>query len=390
VYSVLVQSVLWFASWVFTAPVAEGLRKKDVVTFSIEHASIANIFILGRVGCPCIINVDKVNSSRFGTPTMRIAMFVFLLPLLGGCATSEPSNPAYYQIDPGNLPPTNITLNVPNLTPCTDNPDHSLHMNSRQPVHVLVHGCFGSSGQFRGLSQVLAFHGQQTVCFTYDDRAKLTHSATELRRAVDLLAEQSLAPQITLIGHSQGALIARKSLTIPSVGPPSQIDLRLVTISGPFGGIAVAKTCGRTLLFPLTLGLLPLSCYALTGAKWADITYSSHFIREPGTLVPQVTRFLKIDTDERGTCRRKEGGRCMEEDEVFSLDEQRNSTVETDRRAKRVEVRAGHVEIVGDKRVAPTKLISILQEQGAILPTAPDRLSAFNQLLARIYPDDGT
>jgi hypothetical protein len=53
-----------------------------------------------------------------------------------------------------------------------------------------------------------------------------------------------------------------------------------------------------------------------------------------------------------------------------------------------VQVRAGHVEIVGDKRAAPTKLIAILQEEGAIPPTAPERLSAFNQLLARIYQDD--
>jgi alpha-beta hydrolase superfamily lysophospholipase len=290
---------------------------------------------------------------------------------------------------PGNLPSPDIVLKIPGLTPCTDNPDHSLHLASSQPVHVLVHGCFGSSGQFRGLSQVLAFHGQQTVCFTYDDRARLTRSAAKLRQAIDLLAEKTHTQQITVIGHSQGALIARKSLTDLHLGAPGRrTDLRLVTISGPFDGMAVAQTCGRTWLYPVTLGLLPLSCYAVTGAKWADITYSSHFIREPGTLVPEVSKFLKIDTDERGTCRREEGGRCVVQDEVFSLAEQRNATVEADRRARRVEVRAGHVEIVGDKRVAPIKLITILQEQGAILPTSPERLSAFNQLLARIYGDE--
>ncbi len=320
---------------------------------------------------------------------MRIAMTIFLLVLLGGCAISEPANPAYYDIEPGNLPPTNIVLKIPGLTPCTDNPNHSLPLNLGQPVHVLVHGCFGSSGQFRGLAQVLAFHGQQTVCFTYDDRAKLTRSATELRRATDLLAEQTRAPQITIIGHSQGALIAHKSLTDLPVRPPGhRADLRLVTISGPFNGMAVAQTCGRTWLYPLTLGLLPLSCYAVTGAKWTDITYSSHFIHEPGTLIAQVSKFLKIDTDERGTCRREQGGHCVQEDEVFSLAEQRNPIVETDRRTQRVQVRAGHVEIVGDKRVAPTKLIAILQEQGAIHATAPERLSAFNRLLARVYQHD--
>lgn len=322
-------------------------------------------------------------------PTVRIAITVFSVLLLGGCATNEPANTAFYQIEPGSLPATDITLNIPGLMPCTDSPDHSLHLKLSQPVDVLVHGCFGSSGQFRGLAQVLAFHGQQTVCFTYDDRAGLTHSATQLRRAIDLLVAQARAPQITVIGHSQGALLAHKSLTALSLEPANRgVDLRLVTISGPFSGIAAAQTCGKTWLYPLTLGLLPLGCYAGTGAKWADITYSSSFIREPGALIPQVSKFLKIDTDERGTCRREAGGRCVEKDEIFSLAEQRNSTVETDSRERRVEVRAGHVEIVGDKRAAPTKLIAILQQEGTIPPTEPERLSAFNQLLVRIYQGD--
>lgn len=318
-----------------------------------------------------------------------IATCISLLALLGGCATREPLNPAYYQIEPGNLPATDITLNIPGLGPCTDNPDRSLHLDTRQPVSVLVHGCFGSSGQFRGLAQVLAFQGQQTACFTYDDRAELTQSATELRRAVDQLSEQTRVPRITVIGHSMGALIARKSLTELPLPPPGRAaDLRLVTISGPFDGIASAQTCGRTWLYPLTLGLLPASCYVVTGAKWTDITDSSRFIREPGVLIQQVGDYLKIDTDERGTCRREEGGRCVEDDNVFSLTEQHNPLVETDARARRVEVRAGHVEIVGDKRVAPVKLIAILQQQEVIRPTAPDRQSAFNQMLARIYQDD--
>ena len=320
----------------------------------------------------------------------RISTLIPVFILLGGCATREPLNPAYFEIDPGQLTQANLTLNIPGLGPCTDNPDRSLHLDASQPVNVLVHGCFGSSGQFRGLAQVLAFHGQQSACFTYDDRADLTSSATELRHAVDQLAEQSHVPQITVIGHSQGALIARKSLTdLPHTLPPAyQTDLRLVTISGPFDGIMAAKTCGRTWLYPFTLGLLPASCYLATGAKWADITDTSRFIREPGALAPQVSHYLKIDTDERDSCRRTEGGRCVESDFIFAMAEQRNPLVETGSRSQRVEVRAGHVEIVGDKRVAPTKLIRILQQQGVLRPTTADRLSAFNTLLARVYQDD--
>ena len=211
------------------------------------------------------------------------ATLATVLALLGGCATWEALDPAYFEIEAGRLPTADVTLSIPGLGPCTDNPDRRLRLNASQPVNVLVHGCFGSSGQFRGLAQVLAFHGQQTACFTYDDRAELTHSAVDLRKVVNQLAAQTQSPQITLIGHSQGALVARKSLTqlaltlpLPSslVSPPrpstkspllqmdkvdqadqadqagragraGQVDVRLVTISGPFAGIAAAQTCGR-------------------------------------------------------------------------------------------------------------------------------------------------
>jgi pimeloyl-ACP methyl ester carboxylesterase len=308
-----------------------------------------------------------------------------LLGPLGGCASNEPMNTV--DLEQGRLPAPDITLQIPGLGPCTDSADRSLRIDSTQPVHILVHGCFGSSGQFRGLAQVLAFHGQQTACFTYDDRARLATAADQLTQAVQQLAAQSRVPQITVIGHSQGALIARKAMTASSGGalPERPVDLRLVTVSGPFSGIDSARTCGKTWLYPLTLGMLPLSCYVATGAKWADITYSSRFIREPGSLAPQVASHLKIDTDERDTCRREENGRCVEGDDIFSLAEQRHPIVEADGRTRRIEVNAGHVEIVGDKQVAPKKLLAILQAQGVLRPTPAASLPAFGLLLARVY-----
>jgi len=317
---------------------------------------------------------------------MKRAIFSLLLTgLLAGCATPEVMVPG--DLQPGRLPPPNTELRIAGLGPCTDSPDRTLRFDASQPLHVLVHGCFGSSGQFRALAQVLAFHGQQAACFTYDDRAKLTDSATELRQALKQLADGSRVPQLTVIGHSQGALIARKSLTASLAAPLPEraVDLRLVTVSGPFAGIESARTCGKVWLYPVSLGLLPLSCYAVTGPKWTDITYSSRFIREPGALAPQIGHYLKIDTDERNTCRREEAGRCVESDDIFSLDEQRNPAVETDARMKRVQVHAGHVEIVGDKRVAPTKLIEVLQAEGVLRATSPAQASAFNRLLARLY-----
>ena len=319
----------------------------------------------------------------------RSAIFLSALLVLGGCATRDRPDPAFYHMEQGKLLPADVALNIPGLGPCTDNPDRTLHLNSNQPVNVLAHGCFGSSGQFRGLAQVLAFQEQQTACFSYDDRDALTKSATILRNAVHQLAEQTNTPQITVIGHSQGALVARKSLTeLPVAAPKRQAALRLVTISGPFDGIASAATCGKKWLSWVSVGLLPVSCYIVTGAKWMDITYSSDFIRTPGVLIPEVANHLKIDTDESNTCRREQNGRCLESDDVFSLNEQRNALVENDDRTRRVEVRSGHVEIVGDKRVAPTKLIDTLQAQCILRPTAADRASAFRQMLARVYQDE--
>lgn len=316
---------------------------------------------------------------------MRFLIAFAISLLLAGCATQQVLFPA--DLEAGQLPVADVKLEIPGLGPCTDSPDRSLRINSREPITVLVHGCFGSSGEFRALAQVMAFHGQQAACFTYDDRAKLDQSASELRQALTQLSQQTSNTDFTLVGHSQGALISRKSVTealpTPLLGKPAA--LRLVTISGPFAGIQSAHICGKDWLFPLTLGLLPLSCHIATGPKWADITYSSTFIREPSTLSSTVARHLKINTDERESCRRFEGGRCVEDDDIFSLAEQQNPLVEADARVQQVTVKAGHVEIIGDKQVAPTKLINVLQEQNIIHHTAPKQVSAFQALLARLY-----
>jgi hypothetical protein len=74
----------------------------------------------------------------------------------------------------------------------------------------------------------------------------------------------------------------------PSLPTTEAVDWRLVTISGPFSGIAAASTCGKSWPYPLTLGLLPLSCNIFTGPTWKDITFSSDFITDPGQLLAGV------------------------------------------------------------------------------------------------------
>ena len=319
----------------------------------------------------------------------KFVLISILLVNVTGCAAIS-KDPALLTFDQSKLPPADISLSIPGLGPCTDNPDRTLHLNSQQPVTVLVHGCRGSTGNFRALAEVMAFHGQQTACFTYNDRASLMVSSAQLAASLDTLTGQTSNKEVTVIGHSQGALIARKALVAERPQPMRSSDakLRLVTISGPFSGIASAQQCGKPtpLMMALTLGLVQPLCKIVSGDKWFEITSASDFIRQPGELLRLVQTHLKIDTDERGTCRRfNEAGVCTESDYVFSLDEQIHAPIDKTAGLKKVEVKAGHVEIVGDQRVAPRKLIAVLQQNGILNRTEEKRSAAFSRLLTRLY-----
>lgn len=227
-----------------------------------------------------------------------------LLALAGGAAP-DAADPAYVAIDQSRLAPANISLAIPGLGPCTDNPDRRLRLASGQPLTVLVHGGSASAGRLRALAQVLAFHGQPTACFSYNDRDCLTVSADQLRAVLGRLAHSMENRHFAVIGHSQGALIARKAMAGDAIHAGG-VRLRLVAVSGPFGGIAAAKICGDRVLRALSFGLVGPICQIVTGAKWSDITDSSPFIVAPGRLGAQVQDHLKVVTNERGSCRRME------------------------------------------------------------------------------------
>ena len=309
------------------------------------------------------------------------------LGLMTGCVTPAPPEPALLTIDGSRLPPANISVSIPGLSQCTDAGDHTLTLNAQQPVIVLVHGCFSSAGRYRGMAQVLAFHGQQTACFNYNDRDSLLVSADQLNSALDQLVKRMENKHITVIGHSQGALITRNAMSISKSDAiePKEAQLRLVTVSGPFCGIAAARHCGSALWKTLSLGLVAPICQIVTGDKWSEITSTSPFILKPGPLDPRVTDFLKIETNENGSCRRMNNGNCVESDAIFSLAEQRNPAVDRDPLVHIVEVKAGHVEIVGNNRIGPAKLIAILQQHAVIKPTKPEQKEKFGMLLTRLF-----
>ena len=317
-----------------------------------------------------------------------VILSLCLLPLLGACATPVPRDAEFARIDTSALPPADLQLNIPGLSSCTTSEDKTIQLNSREPVTIIVHGCFGSAGRFRALSQVYAFHGQQSVCFSYNDRDSLNKSADEFAEALQALAAEMDHPRFHIIAHSQGGLIARRGLAEGHHAGLAETPMaaELVTISSPFAGIAAANHCASPTARVVSLGLTVPICWVVSGGKWFDITWRSPFIKEPGELLAQVPRHLKIVTDERDTCRRyDQTGRCVKSDYVFSLDEQYFAAIDQEQRVENVQIHAGHAEIVGDHQLVPDKLIAELQRQGLMHPTPVQRQDALAALLARLY-----
>ncbi len=318
------------------------------------------------------------------------SMFFLLIVLiwLSGCTTPIPTDPEFSSIDSKYLPKSNLSVSIEGFTSCTTSSDPTIRLHSNEPVIVIVHGCYGSAARFRSLAQVFAFHGQQTVCFNYNDRDSLMKSSSELIMALNTLSDKMENPNLTVIGHSQGGLVARSALT---KGRQDQLSvdnssLQLVTISAPYAGIAAADHCASTTMRWLTLGLVVPICQLISGDKWYEITASSSYIQQPGTLHDRVTSHLKIVTDETGSCRKRdESGSCIEDDFVFSIKEQYFSRVDEAKGLDNIEIAAGHAEIVGDYKVAPTKLINLLQERGVMRKTQPGEKANLSELLAQIY-----
>lgn len=320
--------------------------------------------------------------------SVRHFVLFSMLVTLGACATPVPSDPKFAFIDDRNLPKPDFSTNIAGLSPCTNSNNTTLHLNANEPVTVIVHGCFGSAALFRSLAEVFAFHGQQTVCFNYNDRDSLTQSSAELIRAIENLSAKMRNKNMFVIGHSQGGLISRRAL-IKERDDHLEVkdkNINLVTISAPYAGIAAADHCGSTTFRWLTLGLVVPICKLISGDKWYEITAPSPFIQQPGTFIDQVSHHLKIVTDERETCRRfDEKGICLEDDFVFSLKEQYFSKVDNIKLVENMEIDAGHAEIVGDYQIVPEKLITILQNKRILNQTPTDRKAKLSLLLKRIY-----
>jgi pimeloyl-ACP methyl ester carboxylesterase len=262
-------------------------------------------------------------------------------------------------------------------------------LDPSRPLTVLVHGCNFSAGRFRTLARVFQAHGQQTICFNYDDRASLDVSSQQLRDAIETLSPAFHGATLTILGHSQGGLIARRALIQERKDRPLHaegVSFRLVTVSAPFSGIRASSDCGSLPLRILSFGLTAAICQIVTGSKWHEIYPKSDFIRAPGSLIEAASVHLQVVTDERGAClRRNAQGGCSRDDFVFSLDEQRSAAVERDRRTAVDQIHAGHSAVVGEDGAAPWQLIHVLQAQKILASTPPEQRESMARWINALF-----
>ena len=311
--------------------------------------------------------------------------------LLAACAHYEYEDSALPLKNAAFLPKADISVEIPSLSNCTHPEQTELNLDSGQPVIVIVHGCFSSAGRFRSLADVFAFHGQQAICFNYDDRASLVESSSQLITAITQLSDVMRHPDINVIGHSQGGLVARRAFIDerPDSFNVGHANISLTTISTPFGGIRSASHCGSRAYAWFSLGISRAVCKLVTGDKFREIPPGSDFIEYPGKLLPTLSEHLKISTDETDSCRAYNArGACTDDDFVFSVAEQTQEAIDDDVGLSSVLVKAGHVEIVGDSQSVPTKLIGVLQQHNILNATPKEKSEELVALLNRLYLAD--
>lgn len=291
--------------------------------------------------------------------SLKITMLLFLLAFsLFNCTSDKESRVENH---------LGISEPIENLDCCDNFGTDLLELAPGKEVVILVHGCKASSDHFSTLRDVFKLRGQQAICFSYDYRESIEDCSRELLRSINSLNQHLNPSQITVLGHSQGGLVARRALISNREDSyrieDADLEIKLVTISSPFNGIIASSHCGLNNLHILSGGITLLICQAAAGSTWSEINPYSDFINQPGILSDNVYEHIKINTDEQDTCRRvDDNGICLESDYVFSLEEQYSEAVDQDTRVINVEIKAGHAQVIGKPGAPPLDLMHVLEK----------------------------
>ena len=290
---------------------------------------------------------------------------VWVILFSGGCRSVPASPVRTGQGDPG--------VPVRGLVACGESEDARLQLDPARPLVVFVPSRGDPGTRYREIAWRFELQGEQVACFEYDERKSLEESSARLIRSLEGLESRLPPSRIVIVGHGTGGLLARRALIRErkdALRTGTGYTYTLVTVAAPFAGIRSSADCGRTWLQVITLGASALVCNLIAGETWHELPPGSAFVTRPGTLLPQVEEAIQVVTDERGACRRRAvDGSCLVPDSVFTVGEQHNPVIERDPRLRRVQVSAGHAEIVGEVGIPPAKLITVLEKEGILYPS---------------------
>jgi pimeloyl-ACP methyl ester carboxylesterase len=127
-----------------------------------------------------------------------------------------------------------ISPKVKQIQPATIQLDHDWKERTVDgPLVVCFHGLKSRSAKFDAFREYLRSEGFATAAVSYDDHQSIVDSAGEVFQVAKQLLG-SASPELVLVGHSMGGLVARELTENPEF-QPSRVAA-LITVATPHGG----------------------------------------------------------------------------------------------------------------------------------------------------------
>ncbi|MGB7346560.1 MAG: hypothetical protein WBD20_20230 [Pirellulaceae bacterium] len=127
-----------------------------------------------------------------------------------------------------------ITPQVKQIRPATIQLDHDWkERTATLPLVVCFHGLKSRPAKFDEFRNFVRQSDFATAAVSYDDHQSITDSAAEIfQMAKQLFGDAT--PEMVLVGHSMGGLVARELTENPTFGNPKIVSL--ITVATPHGG----------------------------------------------------------------------------------------------------------------------------------------------------------
>ena len=122
--------------------------------------------------------------------------------------------------------------------------DDWIDRSKRRPVVICLHGLKSESSKFDDFRAFLRKSGYATAAVRYDDHQSIIQSAQQLSQiTAEVFGVENLdganAPELVLVGHSMGGLVAREWTENPALS--NKHIVALITAGTPHGGSAWAS-----------------------------------------------------------------------------------------------------------------------------------------------------